>query len=68
VLSEPDPTPERHARAVASQLLPDPLMSDDLVGTIAFLASAASDPVTGQVCALASLAGEAGTALSTGPR
>jgi 3-oxoacyl-[acyl-carrier protein] reductase len=49
VLSEPDPTADRHERAVASQLLPDALRPDDLSGTIAFLASPASDPITGQV-------------------
>jgi 3-oxoacyl-[acyl-carrier protein] reductase len=52
VLSEPDPTPERQAKAVASQLLPDALVSDDLVGTVAFLASPASDPITGQILAV----------------
>jgi 3-oxoacyl-[acyl-carrier protein] reductase len=52
VLSEPDPTPDRRAHAVRSQLLPDPLVPDDLVGTVAFLASPASDAITGQVLAV----------------
>lgn len=52
VLSEPDPTPERRTRAAASQLLAGALVPDDLVGTVAFLASAASDPITGQILAV----------------
>lgn len=52
VLSEPGPTPDRYERAVASQLLPAALVPDDLVGTVAFLASPASDPITGQVLAV----------------
>ncbi|MBO0851296.1 MAG: SDR family oxidoreductase, partial [Pseudonocardia sp.] len=52
VLSESDPTPQRPAKAVASQLLSDALVPDDLVGTIAFLASPASDPITCQILAV----------------
>jgi 3-oxoacyl-[acyl-carrier protein] reductase len=52
VLSEPDPTADRHDKAVRSQILPDALLPDDLAGTIAFLASPASDPITGQILAV----------------
>lgn len=52
VLSEPDPTEDRHEKAVRSQVLPDALLPDDLAGTIAFLASTASDAITGQILAV----------------
>jgi 3-oxoacyl-[acyl-carrier protein] reductase len=52
VLSEEDPTQERKDKAVASQVLLDPLYPDDLAETVVFLASAASDPITGQILAV----------------
>ena len=52
VLSEPDPTRARQEKAAHSQILPDALLPIDLTGTIAFLASPASDPITGQVLAV----------------
>lgn len=52
VLSEPTPTRDREEKAVRSQILPDPLRPDDVAGTIAFLASPASDSITGQTLAV----------------
>lgn len=49
VLSEPSPSAERRAKAVAGQLLAEPLTPDDLAGTVVYLASAASDALTGQI-------------------
>jgi 3-oxoacyl-[acyl-carrier protein] reductase len=52
VLSESDPSPARRQQAISSQVLAEPLLPDDLAETVVFLASRASDPITGQVLAV----------------
>jgi 3-oxoacyl-[acyl-carrier protein] reductase len=52
VLSEPEPSEARREKAVASQVLTEPLFPDDLAETVAFLASPGSDPITGQIIAV----------------
>lgn len=48
VLSEAAPTADRVEKALANQILPDPLLPDSVVGTVVYLCSPASDAVTGQ--------------------
>ncbi|WP_213454341.1 SDR family NAD(P)-dependent oxidoreductase [Rhizomonospora bruguierae] len=52
VLSEPEPSPARRDQAIASQVLTDPLLPDDLAETVVFFASPGSDPITGQIVAV----------------
>lgn len=52
VLSEEEPTDQRRAQAVGSQILTEPLFPDDLAETVVFLSSPASDPITGQILAV----------------
>ena len=49
VLSEPNPSDSRRDAAVKGQVLADALLPDDLAGTVVFLASPESDPITGQI-------------------
>jgi 3-oxoacyl-[acyl-carrier protein] reductase len=52
VLSEEEPTEQRRAHAVGSQILTEPLFPDDLAETVVFLSSPTSDAITGQILAI----------------